>query len=264
MLLNTLPAISALVHRSAPAPVDAASPMFAPAPGPASLGMCGCSMEEACTCGDSLTYLRCVLDKCLEGCEECAHRDPTTQCDLLNTRCGTELTFACVGNETSCEGKYHQTRYGATGLKLETEKENAPICGPTGKCIGDLKIVADVHKPEDGAWLECEVPKFAGVTEDETANWQKCSSPISGSTATCSMPLSAEIRAGEPLEGRCHLLDGKGGKRLTKNAWFTINNAHRVASQPKFKRSGAQLMTTTSVGGLAVTALFSALLAGLA
>lgn len=224
---------SVTIRGAGPAPAPAPFAAFGPAPA-TPLGLCGCARETQCTCGATLGYLQCVVMRCANGCKECSKTPFTKQCGLMSQTCGEDLEFNCTEKESFCSGKFHQARDGLVGLSLQTEHlDDRAYCGPTGKCLGELDIVADIFKPVDGAWLNCAVPKHPNASARDDEEWMTCSAPISGEKGSCTVPmLGSEIPKGEKLEGRCNLLDKRGGKPITKNAWFMIENGHTV---PKVK-----------------------------
>eukprot|EP00929_Paragymnodinium_shiwhaense_P035226 TRINITY_DN19046_c0_g1_i1.p1 TRINITY_DN19046_c0_g1~~TRINITY_DN19046_c0_g1_i1.p1 ORF type:complete len:319 (-),score=69.12 TRINITY_DN19046_c0_g1_i1:156-1013(-) len=139
----------------------------APAPAPAAAdaapaGICGCQAAPACTCQDTLAYAQCVQLECNKGCMDagCSAAAFFTECGKAHDRCESELTFSCGMDEATCIGNFHQAVNGVAGLKLKTETMTTnAYCGPHSKCLGEVKVVAEVVNAPNGTVLECVMPK---------------------------------------------------------------------------------------------------------
>lgn len=237
----------------------AAAPEPAPAPAPAALApvpVCGCPVEPACTCQASLDHVKCVTMACAAGCSEqvCTTAPFVEHCGLIDEpdRCGSELDFLCNDHELTCQGKFHQAAHDVVGLTLNTEHLNdGALCGPHGKCMGNLALTADTHKAAAGTWLECVVPKNESASKlfmNDTAialsyanqsatpgdsAWFHCSGlvhtidPVNGTgVANCTLPMVEVLDVDVQLRGSCWISTGVGTEPLTQNAHFLVENRH--------------------------------------
>lgn len=170
-----------------------------------------------------MEYLKCVTKQCADGCAECSNTDGfANQCGLIEQDCSEALTFKCGMNETTCEGKFHQASDGIMGLTVQTDHltDNA-YCGPFGRCSGELDVGGTILKPQPNTFFRCDIPR-AGLN---------CHEPLTaGQTkSSCKMMMPALLKPGLKMEGRCFVSDSStGGKKLTKNAWFSVENNHQA------------------------------------
>jgi len=245
--LSSFLATHANVTRSAAAPASAAagSPAasIASAPGAAEIvGECGCVRKtQDCTCGGWLDYLQCVSHKCHS--EKCGGKCPAGagsfigQCQAVQRpECASELVWECGKTEATCQGIFHQERDSLVGLTVSAEPLGTlAYCGPWGKCQGELRINALIHRNEPGFSLECKLPLVVDADKSDRSQWQTCSSQVDAGTAKagCTMPMVKSLEAGSQLEGRCWL--NKGGEKITKNAWFTVANQYSGEIEPVFE-----------------------------
>lgn len=215
--------VLAAFDQLAKAPAPAMSP--ASAPEPAATGLCGCEPVQAdqCTCDGSLHYLKCVAKKCAAGDCECPASPFTEECTTLAGTCGSELELSgCSNSVTTCEGRFNQASEGTIGLTLDVSHlQEESYCGPYGRCTGELHLHANVYRPAPGAFLECVLPyhgkkELVHCTKEVTAE----------GAAGCDLPMVDRLNPDEELKGHCYLTDGDGGTKLTKDAWFVVNNRY--------------------------------------
>jgi len=233
----------------APASSPAASPGTSPA---SALGICGCPRKtDQCTCGAWLGYLDCITSRCQGGqCPQGCHAGAETfqqHCDALAVpiACGSELEFSCGVDGASCHGKFHQMRDSIFGLQLINENlTDAVLCGPWGKCQGELHLRANIYNDQPGMLMECVLPKKAGADKSDQNAWLTCGHVVSGSSAVCAMPMAEDLEAGDKLEGRCWLQ--KDGKKITKSARFFVQNSYRAAESDN-RRQTQSLRSRASV-----------------
>jgi len=230
---------------AAPAGAVPGSPAASPPGAPAAaeiVGECGCVRKtQDCTCGGWLEYLQCVSHKC--HAEKCGGKCPADagsfigQCQAVQRpECGSELTWECGKTEATCQGIFHQERDGLIGLAVSTDPLGTlAYCGPWGKCQGELRVNAVIHRAEPGLSLECKLPLVENADKDERSEWQTCSAEVdvASAHAGCTMPMIKELQAGSQLEGRCWL--NKKGEKVTKNAWFTVSNQYAGDMDPVFE-----------------------------
>eukprot|EP00747_Dinoflagellata_sp_TGD_P163841 gnl/TRDRNA2_/TRDRNA2_182982_c0_seq1.p1 gnl/TRDRNA2_/TRDRNA2_182982_c0~~gnl/TRDRNA2_/TRDRNA2_182982_c0_seq1.p1 ORF type:complete len:300 (-),score=84.72 gnl/TRDRNA2_/TRDRNA2_182982_c0_seq1:49-948(-) len=198
------------------------APGPSPAPGPAPAGMCGCEKRSDCTCGGSLDYLQCVHEACEKGCGECDKTSGpwSNQCTTLITECNDEISLGCHNSIATCEGKFHQATYGVEGLTLSTSHLNEEAyCGPWGKCMGELHLAADLHKPAADTKVECVVP----VAMDDPETVYHSRGEVKDMKSSIKLPMLKELPKGGKVEGRCYLIDGKGS-HASKDAFFIVQN----------------------------------------
>lgn len=155
-------------------------------------------------------------------------------CTKISYACGNELKILCHGQNTTCEGKFHQRSAGIIGvedIKADLLASNA-YCGPSGKCIGSLHMEVNVHsaRTAEPTWVKCAVAKMSEAEVNNTEAWEYCTNKVSGSTAACDVQL-AHVQAGvAPVKGYCILTNGKDGQRLTKPTWVAMKNHHQSAA----------------------------------
>jgi len=212
----------------APAPVLAAATPVAAAP----QGLCGCPVVPAdrCTCGASLSYLKCVEKRCNEGECDCPSTPFTQECNTLAGTCASELDIVgCSGKTTTCEGKFHQLNDGVVGLTLNTSRlSDEAYCGPHGKCTGELHILTTVHRSTPGAWFECILPAFG------KNRLVHCNGELSSEgAAECTLPMAHELDPSDEIRGQCYLTEGQGGKKITREAWFLVENSYSAPAAKK-------------------------------
>eukprot|EP00927_Polykrikos_kofoidii_P063197 TRINITY_DN58010_c0_g1_i1.p1 TRINITY_DN58010_c0_g1~~TRINITY_DN58010_c0_g1_i1.p1 ORF type:complete len:249 (-),score=38.56 TRINITY_DN58010_c0_g1_i1:385-1131(-) len=189
--------------------------------------VCGCSLPVDCTCKASLAYVQCITMKCAGGCGAgvCSVTPYEQHCSNMGDRCGAELSFDCCASGAKCEGKFHQSIDGVAGLTVSTDNTNA-FCGPHGKCLGHLNVTASIHRPPQGAWLECVLDKSVPPGDVPGAMFS-CSKAVVNGSAGCSFPFSNfSLAAAAEAVGYCWLGAGKHGERLTQNAPFVVKNVH--------------------------------------
>lgn len=221
--------VLAAFDQLAKAPAPAMSP--ASAPGPAATGLCGCEPvpTDQCTCDGSLHYLKCVAKKCATGDCECPASPFTEECTTLAGTCGTELDLSgCSNSVTTCEGRFNQASECTIGLTLDVSHlQEESYCGPYGRCTGELHLHANVYRTAPGAFLECVLPyhgkkELVHCTKEVTAE----------GAAGCDLPMVDRLNPDEELKGHCYLTDGDGGTKLTKDAWFVVNNRYSGPPPP--------------------------------
>lgn len=198
-------------------------------------GLCGCPVvpADSCTCGASLSYLKCVEKKCNAGECDCPSTPFTQECNTLAGTCASELDIAgCTGQTTTCEGKFHQMNDGVVGLTLNTSHlSDEAYCGPHGKCTGELHVFARVHRPVPDAWFECILPAFG------KNRLVHCDGELSSEgAAECTLPMAHELEPSDEIRGQCYLTEGQGGKKITRDAWFLVEN--RYAAKVAKKSAG--------------------------
>lgn len=211
-----------------PAPAASAASPIAAEP----QGLCGCPVVPAdgCTCGASLSYLKCVEKKCNEGECDCPSTPFTQECNTLAGTCASELGIVgCSGQATTCEGKFHQLNDGVVGLTLNTSHlSDEAYCGPHGKCTGELHIFTTVHRPVPNAWFECILPAFG------RNRLVHCDGELSSEgAAECTLPMAHELDPSDEIRGQCYLTEGQRGKKITREAWFLVENRYSAEAVKK-------------------------------
>lgn len=201
------------------------APAPAQAPAPAAAGLCGCEPvpTDQCTCDGSLHYLKCVEKKCQSGDCECPDNPFMTECHTLAGDCGSELELSgCGSHLTECSGRFNQASDGTIGLSLDVSHlQEESYCGPYGRCTGELHLHANVYRTAPGAFLECVLP----------VNGKKelvhCTQEVSAEGAAgCNLPMVERLYPDEELKGHCYLTDGDGGAKISKDAWFAVQNRY--------------------------------------
>jgi len=173
--------------------------------------VCGCQREEICSCEAQFAFLQCVQKSCDDA-------EVAKLCSAASSSCSDDLDIAC-GKEQSCRGWFHQAQNGVVGFVLNTEGigERA-YCGPSGKCQGELQVVAQLHRAYQGVWLECRLK--------DGEDFSTCTSEVFASSTKCRMPMIQGLTTGTSLVGKCWLTEGQSGPPITKDAWFTVANRH--------------------------------------
>jgi len=130
-------------------------------------------------------------------------------------------------------GKFNQAGDGTVGFVLDADKlAEASFCGPFGKCLGELRLVAHVWRPEEDLHLACAVPSLNTVNatgnttiggKDECL--KKCSADVKGKSANCTIPMVPELAPGARLTGSCWLEKPKGTK-VTDADYFAVVNKY--------------------------------------
>lgn len=194
-------------------------------------GLCGCAPvpEDQCTCDRSLEYLKCIEKRCGSGDCICPASPFQAECYTLSSTCDAELRLSgCDQSLTSCAGRFHQATDGVTGLTLDTSHLNdEALCGPFGRCTGELRLLASAHRQLPGAFLECVLPASAGQAHAK-AELVHCARALSDDgIGECNLPMIARLDPEQQVNGRCYLTDGDGGPKLTKDAWFVVRNRYR-------------------------------------
>jgi len=144
--------------------------------------------------------------------------------------CASELDIVgCTSETTTCEGKYHQLNDGVIGLTLNTSGlADEAYCGPNGKCTGELHIFTAVYRPAPGAWFECILPAFG------KNRLVHCDGELSNEgAAECTLPMAHELDPSDEIRGQCYLTDGQGGKKITREAWFLVENRYAAPAAKK-------------------------------
>lgn len=201
------------------------APAPALAPSPAAAGLCGCEPvpQDQCTCDGSLHYLKCVEKKCQSGDCECSEHPFMTECHTLAGNCGSELELTgCGSHLTECQGRFNQASDGTIGLTLDVSHlQEESFCGPYGRCTGELHLHANVYRHAPGAFLECVLP-VKGKKE-----LVHCTQEVSADGAAgCNLPMVDRLYPDEELKGHCYLTDGDGGAKISKDAWFAVQNRY--------------------------------------
>jgi len=160
--------------------------------------------------------------------------------------CKTELDVTCSVEEAKCDGKYHQGTEGIIGLTIDYDKlESRAFCGPFGKCVGEVVVAVNIHKPAEGVRLDCAMENHYGDESQQMVMMQKrkylggrlssnfskklegCGQRIEGPEAKCTMPMPKHLPSHHSIEGLCRLVEDETGRILTKDAWFKITNPNK-------------------------------------
>lgn len=185
--------------------------------------------EDQCTCGRSLEYLKCIEKRCRSGECSCPVSPFQAECYTLSSACDTEIRLiGCDQSLTTCAGRFHQATNGVTGLTLDTSHLNdEALCGPLGSCTGKLRVMASAHRQPPGAFLECVLPAVAGQAHAKAESVHCARALSDDGTGACTLPMMARLDPEQHVDGRCYLTDGDGGPKLTKDAWFVVQNRYR-------------------------------------
>jgi hypothetical protein len=191
----------------------------------------GCSdctyKASQCGCGPAMEYLACVT----KHCHKATDSGFMDKCVAIENKCFDELDVRCHGPDAYCMGKFNQLPEGGLGITLNLKgAAKDAFCGPYGKCIGKMHMAVDIHKPSEGAWLECGLPKVAKASIDKKDDWETCVVDASGKdTATCDIDISKVFGAANGgADSYCVLKRGKDGEKITLPAWQTISNVHKA------------------------------------
>lgn len=198
-----------------------------------------------CGCKPAVEYFACLTAHC--------HSSNGTRfnekCSALSNQCGSELDIDCKGPQTVCESKFNQLPTGGIGLTLDLENtHDDAFCGPTGVCIGDMHMKANIHMglqdnasaagapaaaPPAATWLECGRPKVSKADVNNNSQWDLCRAEVAvvgeALTAACDLPNTWTLDVAKDKKVYCLLTEGPSGsppKRLTSPAWHYISNAH--------------------------------------
>lgn len=209
-----------------------------------------------CGCQPAMEYMACLTKHCT-GANETAFAE---KCTALGSKCAQDIDIDCRSHNTVCHSKHHQLPAGGVGLKVEVVEDEA-LCGPFGKCIGQLRMKATIingPKSTDDAvegaapapsapaaaspapasaspaaadapqvWLECGLPNKEKADIDSKEDWNICQAEADGAEADCDLPLPDNwIKASEKLNAYCLLKESEEGKRLTQPSWHAISNVH--------------------------------------
>lgn len=178
-----------------------------------------------CGCAQVTEYLACVT----KFCHKATEKGFFDKCVAIENKCADDLDVQCHEN-AQCTGKFNQLPWGGIGLTLDLSGANKDaFCGPNGKCIGEMHMKANIHKPAEGVWLECGLPKTATDKNhiDKKEDWVKCYQEADKKAeASCDIPMFPELR--DSAKGYCVLTKGKDGKKLTQPAWHLIKNVHKA------------------------------------
>ena len=146
-----------------------------------------------------------------------------TECHTLAGTCGSELELTgCGSHLTECQGRFNQASDGTIGLTLDVSHlQEESFCGPYGRCTGELHLHANVYRHAPGAFLECVLP-VKGKKE-----LVHCTKEVSAEGAAgCTLPMVDRLYPDEELKGHCYLTDGDGGVKISKDAWFAVQNRY--------------------------------------
>mmetsp|Transcript_130773 Transcript_130773/g.260907 ORF Transcript_130773/g.260907 Transcript_130773/m.260907 type:complete len:255 (-) Transcript_130773:94-858(-) len=221
------------LRRAAPAATPAAAPAASPAASPAA-ALNGTEEQVVvkplgtnCTCEKAFNSLGANSSK--------------ADCRKLQDSCGHELELGCSDKVNTCMGKFNQAGSGTVGFVLDANKlAEASFCGPFGKCLGELRLVARVWRPEGDLRLACAVPSVSianatgnatGGTATDRPNckgdcMKKCSADVKNKTANCTIPMVPNLAPGAKLTGSCWLEKSKGTK-VTDADYFAIVNKYK-------------------------------------
>lgn len=215
-----------------------------------------------CGCKPAVEYFACLTAHC--------HSSNGTRfnekCSALSNQCGSELDIDCKGPQTVCESKFNQLPTGGIGLTLDLENtHDDAFCGPTGVCIGEMHMKANIHMglpdnasaagapaaaPPAATWLECGRPKVSKADVNNNSQWEICRAEVAvvgeALTAACDLPNTWTLDVAKDKKVYCLLTEGPSGsppKRLTSPAWHYISNAHdkqAKAADPPAPRPAAK------------------------
>jgi len=205
---------------------------------------CGCVRQDVCTCGAQLDFLQCVHKACEAKKCDCPVQELQDVCTASAQSCSTDLDMACSSKreQVGCKGLFHQSADGDVGFTLDTDHiGDEAYCGPFGKCQGDLQLSAQLHRAYKGLWFQCKIKDGDDFTS--------CSAEVTTNDVQCKMKMVQGFKAEESLVGKCFLSEGKGGSAVTKDAWFTVTNAHgKMKAKASPEKSGAKGVSTISLG----------------
>jgi len=211
-----------------------------------------------CGCEPAMEYMACLTKHCYAS----NHTDFADKCTALSSQCYQEIEVDCRGPQTACHSKFHQMPVGGMGLNVEVDEDEA-LCGPFGKCIGQLHMKATVthakslsvaskaipsspapavaSSPASGPvaapapavapaaiWLECGLPNKKKADFDNKDDWDNCQAEVENDEAECDLPLPDDwLKAAETAKAYCVLKGGEDGERLTQPSWHSILNVHQ-------------------------------------
>jgi len=208
---------------------------------------------EQCGCQPAMEYFACLTKHCYKSNNSVF----AEQCTAIGDKCATDININCRGKDTICDSKFSQLPVGGLGFSVDVDEDNA-FCGPNGKCLGTIKLSANLHnapKPKPAPqpkkvaaapapaapaapakdeaaphWLECGLPKTDHADIEHKEDWTICQTEVKADHGDCSLPMFHELEAGANKKAYCAITDGKGGKRLTQPHYTQVINIHQKPS----------------------------------